>query len=281
MTGARLIIPIAEPVLTNVGLVAAGSTLTIYNTGTTNLASLFADAALTTPIVNPLVANAAGRFYAQATVWWASSAIAYDYVLNVSDGTVITGDQIYTEGAPIDLSLYALLASPHFTGIPTAPTPATSDSSGTLATTMFVKNNLPTASQSVTGIVQLATSSQAIAGTNNTNALTPSTFKAGLTSANLAANSFAQSDAANGYITFPGGLILQWGITGTIPSHTPTAQAFPTHFASTCYAVTITSTSGTGTAQSHDSVQSVTTSSFTMENAAPSSATFYFMAVGK
>ena len=45
-------------------------------------------------------------------------------------------------GADVDLSDYATLASPAFTGTPTAPTQNTTDNSTKIATTAYVKNNL-------------------------------------------------------------------------------------------------------------------------------------------
>ena len=53
---------------------------------------------------------------------------------------------------------YATLASPSFTGTPTAPTPATSDNSTKLATTAFVKSAISngiTGNGTVTQIVQV------------------------------------------------------------------------------------------------------------------------------
>ena len=55
-----------------------------------------------------------------------------------------------------DMSIFALLASPAFTGTPTAPTPTTGDNSTKLATTAFVQSslqpfNLPVPQRSVLG----------------------------------------------------------------------------------------------------------------------------------
>lgn len=73
---------------------------------------------------------------------------------------------------------YAVLASPSFTGDPKAPTPATSDNDTSIATTAFVNAYCPAASTSTAGKVQLATSSDAIAGTSTTLAVTPAAAKA-------------------------------------------------------------------------------------------------------
>ena len=50
-------------------------------------------------------------------------------------------------GTVVDLSGYAPLASPVFTGTPTAPTPLTSDDSTTIATTAFVHDVADAAQQ--------------------------------------------------------------------------------------------------------------------------------------
>lgn len=68
------------------GLNAA--TLTVYEQGTTTLASVFSDAALSTPLVNPVVANSAGVFPAI----YAAEGGVFDLILKNSAGT-----SLYTE----------------------------------------------------------------------------------------------------------------------------------------------------------------------------------------
>lgn len=53
----------------------------------------------------------------------------------------------------IDLTLYALLNSPAFTGTPTAPTPEDSDDSTRIATTEYVNNRLPFSSGTWTPVL--------------------------------------------------------------------------------------------------------------------------------
>lgn len=175
MAAGRLILPIAEPLLDASGLVVTGATLTVYSTGTTDLAILYEDAGETTPIANPQVSNSAGRFYDQATVWWADSAGAYDCLVSLPDGSSLTYDQIYVLGAQANTSGFAPLNSPFFTGIPQAPNPASNDDSDKLATTHFVQSqgyaplnspaltNTPTAPTAapLTGNTQLATTAYA------------------------------------------------------------------------------------------------------------------------
>jgi hypothetical protein len=63
------------------------------------------------------------------------------------------------------LGTKADIASPAFTGVPTAPTPATSDNSTTLATTAYVKASITAANAGVSSV-------GAIAGTSNANGAT-------------------------------------------------------------------------------------------------------------
>lgn len=57
------------------------------------------------------------------------------------------------------------------------------------------------ATTALTGVVELATTAETVAGTDTVRAVTP----AGLAG-------FSKSLAANGYAKLPGGLILQWGL---------------------------------------------------------------------
>ena len=58
MSAGRLIIPNSEPVYTSAGVPAVGATLSVYLTGTTTPANIYAEQALSTPISNPQVSNA-------------------------------------------------------------------------------------------------------------------------------------------------------------------------------------------------------------------------------
>ena len=67
------------------------------------------------------------------------------------------------------------LDSPAFTGRPTGTSPALSDDSGHLATTQWIKDL--TATTSRTGVVELATATEAETGTDANRAITPATFR--------------------------------------------------------------------------------------------------------
>lgn len=78
---------------------------------------------------------------------------------------------------PPNLSLYAPLASPTFTGNPKAPTQDGADNSTSLATTAFVKaaitTGVPQASTTVAGRVELATTAETQTGTDAVRSVTP------------------------------------------------------------------------------------------------------------
>lgn len=138
MAGSRLVIPNADPVFQTPGVPSVGATLTIYNTGTTDLADIYTDQALGTPMSNPLVADGNGLFYEQSTTIWIDDSIAVDAVLTTPAGQNWSYDEL--TGIPPVQSAggFAPINSPAFTGNPTAPTPPINDNSNSLATTSFV-----------------------------------------------------------------------------------------------------------------------------------------------
>ena len=218
------VLPIAQPCLDNSGEIVVGATLTINIAGGDTLASLFADSGLTIPITNPLTSDSAGRFFLQSTVLWADDSQAYDCALNYNNGTSFTFDTIYTVGPGVDLSAFAPINSPNFTGVPTAPTPATNDNSQKLATTGFVKAQAyaPLNSPALTGVPTAPTASP---GTNTTQLATTAFVEA-------AAGVTAPTSTTSGYFKI-GGVILQWTpfSIGASPSSTVSVTwpiAFPT-----------------------------------------------------
>jgi hypothetical protein len=79
--------------------------------------------------------------------------------------------------------LKAPIASPTFTGTPAAPTASAATSTTQLATTAFVQQEVPAASTTAAGKVQLATFDQAILGASTTLAPTAFSGKAAIMSA--------------------------------------------------------------------------------------------------
>ncbi len=228
-TGGFIVLPIASPCIANDGTLVVGATLTINIAGTGTLASLFADSGLTTPINNPETSDSAGRFFGGGpdplhTVIWADDSQAYDCGLNYNNGTSFTFENIYTVGPGVDLTAFAPINSPNFTGVPTAPTPATNDNSQKLATTGFVKAQAyaPLNSPAFTGVPTAPTASP---GANSTQLATTAY-------ADAAAGVTAPTSPTSGYFKF-GGVYLQWTTfsIGASPASTVTVTwpiAFPT-----------------------------------------------------
>ena len=168
-------------------------------------------------------------------------------------------NELDAEKQPLDAQLTAIagLTSaantvPSFTGSGTAA----------LLTVGTASGNLPlvgtsSATETLAGLVQLATSSEAQALTDALKAITPSTLAQALKGTN-------QSLAANGYQKLPGGLIFQWGSTtyngaaGTNPSQ---AVAFPIAF-NTVYQVAAMNDAANGSNKAAN-MDGLTTTGFT------------------
>ena len=101
------------------------------------------------------------------------SAIA----IPISGGWQIVAYQ-KASGLPVSTTGLAPLASPTFTGVPAAPTAAAATSTTQLATTAFVQQEVPAASTTAAGKVELLTSAEAQAGTDTTRAMTATAMKA-------------------------------------------------------------------------------------------------------
>jgi uncharacterized cupin superfamily protein len=92
----------------------------------------------------------------------------------------------------------------------------------------------------------------------------------------------ANSLAASGYQKLAGGLILQWGVTGSVSSGSSLAITFPTTFGAAVYSVTITPNHAPSGTQAADYVDTVSVTGFTLHNQSPGvSGTYYWMAIGK
>ena len=105
-----------------------------------------------------------------------------DIVIDVGAGTGIevNTDDVAIDRATVD-TWYAPFASPAFTGTPTAPTATAGTSTTQLATTAFVTaavtTGTPDASETVKGIVELATAAETTTGTDSTRAVHPAGLK--------------------------------------------------------------------------------------------------------
>lgn len=117
-----------------------------------------------------------------------------------------------------------------------------------------------------------ATAAYSSSAPGNPNALTNKTYVDGV-----------KSLAANGYQKLPGGLVIQWGETATIPQDSATNPiTFPTAFNSACVSVVITASTNNGVgsgAQYVNAATARTTGGFNIVNDA-SASKFSWIALG-
>ena len=184
------------------------------------------------------------------------------------------GDITNAGGAPI--------ASPAFTGTPTAPTQNSSSNNTSLATTAFVQ----TVSSSVVSnalVPYALKASPAFTGTPT--APTPVSSD---NSTKLATTAFVQSIAkadqqslgTSGFVVLPGGLMMQWGVV-SIPGMSGGATfTFPTAFPSVCVNVQATRV-GSLLDSETVTVTSVSTTAVSLDNYPGTSTTnVYVFAIG-
>lgn len=160
------------------------------------------------------------------------------------------------------------------------------------------------ASSTVTGISRFATNVEVQTGTLSNVAITPlslsqrigSTTSPGLlkiasnaemttsslSNVALAPSSFTGNTAQylndTGYQKLPGGLMLQWGVTGTINNGTSSSVNFPATFAAV-YNVVVTPRASNS--DGSPAVTAITTTSATILNDVGANTTFYWQAIGK
>jgi hypothetical protein len=91
----------------------------------------------------------------------------------------------------------------------------------------------------------------------------------------------AQSVGANGYITFPGGLVMEWGTSGSVGSNSSATVTLPLTFPNAIFAVQITPNASGGTGgMAYAYTTSRTTTGFSIFNAAPNAVAFAWLAFG-
>jgi hypothetical protein len=118
-----------------------------------------------------------------ATVPAASETVAGKVELATAAETTTGTDNtraVHPAGLKVELDKKAPLASPGFSGTPTAPTAAPGTNTTQLATTAFVVDRTPAATEMVSGVVELASSAEVLAGTDNTRAVHPAGLKTAL-----------------------------------------------------------------------------------------------------
>jgi hypothetical protein len=135
-------------------------------------------------------------------------------------------------------------------------------------TTADVTNIIGTATSATTavaGIIKIATTAEATAGTNAEHALTPS---------NAGSNKLL---ANNGYYVHIGGLIDQWGFD--LGATDDGVVTFPLSFVTSCYSVTIGQTSPNNDVEI--AVVSVSAGAFNYSHVGANTGSFYWQAKGK
>lgn len=227
MAGGRLTLPLADPVIDASGAVAPGASLTVYQTGTETLADMFSDPGLTTPVTNPQTSNSAGRFYDQTTSFFLDDSAAYDVVLGFPDGSFVTYDAVSVVAGVTGGGGFAPINSPNFTGVPTAPTPATNDNSNKIATTAYVQAQgyAPLASPAFTGDPTAPTPP----GTDNSTTIATTAFVQALVSGT------ATFTGTSIYLKLNNGFVLQAGrVADAITGPTVKTLTFPVNYANAC-----------------------------------------------
>lgn len=222
MTAGLLFVPLTSPSISNTFTPVSGATLQVNITGGSTAASLFSDPALAHAITNPQTSDSSGRFFQQSTTIFADASQSYDAVLTFPDGESFTFTGLPLIALGVSTAGLAPLASPAFTGVPTAPTPSLSDSSSKIATTAFVKgqNYAPLNSPALSGDPTAPTASP---GTSTTQIATTAFVTSAL-------GFIAPASSSSGY-TKIGTLYIQWApfSLGSAPSSTTTVT-WPTPF---------------------------------------------------
>ncbi|UOF82051.1 putative tail fiber protein [Caudoviricetes sp.] len=153
--------------------------------------------------------------------------------------------------------------------------PSVTFSDGTTQTTAFSSSSAVTSLASGTG-VSVSGSTGGVTVTNTGVTSVDSTTGA-VTLSSLA--SFAKSLATSGYQKLPGGLIIQWGVSGTITNGGTTTVTWPIAFTTACLFATWGQQSS-----SHGSttciVYSWTTTGATMYQGSGSNIAGYYIAIG-
>lgn len=164
-------------------------------------------------------------------------SIIPSFPYTLANGTTADASQVMADFLQIqtDVNTFAApLASPAFTGIPTAPTPLSTDSSGTLATTSFVTTAIaalstiyapiasPTFTGTLTAPVIVATTSATISGLLSANSLA-------IAGAASIGTTLSVSGAATlASVTVAGAAILGAGSTAVTQAYTDSSTKIAT-----------------------------------------------------
>lgn len=125
------------------------------------------------------------------------------------------------------------------------------------------------ATETVKGKVELATAEESQGLSSNNVVLTPERLASAFSGSN-------KSLGTSGYQKLPSGLIIQWGVSSSIPASGSLAIAFPVAFPNACSAVFLQ-----GRAPSYYQYPtSILLSGFTANNSAGQANTVYWFAIG-
>lgn len=91
---------------------------------------------------------------------------------------------------------------------------------------------------------------------------------------------FTTSAGVNGYIKFPGGIIMQWGVQSSVGGNSAATVTVPLTFPNNFWNVQITSNTNNGGAQSADDAEIISTSQFTLRNHNSGTASYTWTAIG-
>jgi hypothetical protein len=238
--------PYTLPVATTsvLGGVKAGTGVTIASDGTLTVSASYTLAGLADVSVTegPAINNDALTFNSSTSKWQATGLATVAFSGKYSDlinAPVSTVTSFNNRTGTVSLTATdvtnvggALLASPAFSGIPTAPTATAGTSTTQLATTAFVANAI-TASGGVTSF-NTRTGAVTLTTTDVTNALgyTPATKTSQLTND----SGFITSSALTGYAP-----LASPGFTGAPTAPTATAGTNTTQLATTAFVTTAVS----------------------------------------
>lgn len=176
------------------------------------------------------------------------------------DNSTATVDNLFTEGNPLSATPATILAAEWLNVLQEEIAHVIEESGGTLDQTGTDKEQLYTAIialiTAAVPTIDFANNTSSNAGTATDEALTPANFGS------------QQSKTANGYLIFPGGLIVQWGNTAAITTDARVTVTFPLAFPNACFQA-IACYDGGATLVNHGAsygVANITASNFQIEN---------------
>lgn len=156
----------------------------------------------------------------------------------------------------------------------TITAPGAGDNTDRVITSKWFKTEQAT--ETVQGTAKAATQTQANAGTDDATFITPKKLRAG----------FAASFTNNGYIAFPtwlGGLIIQWGLSESVPAGTVVGTTFPLAFPTGVLAMVTTYTNSGAIATSGvpSNLYNVSKTNFVIYNGGAGPSQYSYIAIGR